>query len=47
MDAARRIYLTRIAERVDQNRKYADKIGTKNKSNITTDRKKNLGGIET
>lgn len=47
MDAAKRIYLTRIAERVDKNRKYADKIGTKNRSRIRTDKKKNLGGIET
>ncbi len=39
MKAADRIYLSRIAERIDKNKKYADKIGTKNKSKIKANKK--------
>lgn len=30
MDGARRIYLSCVVEKINNNRRYADKIGTKN-----------------
>ena len=32
MDIKRRMYLLSIIEKMDNNKKYADKLGTKNKS---------------
>ena len=34
MNVSKRLYLIRIAEKIDKNKKYADKIGTQNKSKI-------------
>ncbi|MGN0353809.1 MAG: hypothetical protein ACI4EI_01895 [Muricoprocola sp.] len=45
MEASRRIYLSRIAEKIDENRIYAEKLGIKNKSKMKkTDEKKDLSG---
>ena len=42
MDAAKRIYLSRVVEKIDNNKKYADKIGTKNHSKIRVEEKKDV-----
>lgn len=41
MDVERRVYLSRIAEKIDNNKRFADKIGLKNKSRIQTNQEKN------
>lgn len=41
MDAARRMYLSRIVEKIDNNKRFADKIGLKNKSKIQIKQDKN------
>lgn len=43
MDVARRMYLSRIAEKIDGNKKFADKIGLKNKSKMQINQEKNQG----
>lgn len=40
MDAARRMYLSRIVEKIDNNKRFADKIGLKNKSKIQINQEK-------
>lgn len=39
MDIAKRILLSRIAEKIEKNEKYSEKIGTKNKSKYNTTKK--------
>lgn len=34
MEAAKRSHLSRVVEKIDQNKKYADRLGIKNKSNL-------------
>lgn len=43
VETAKRIYLSRIVEKVDKNRAYADRIGIKNKSKLATGKEK-IGG---
>ena len=40
MDVPRRMYLIRVSEKIDKNKKYADKIGTKNNSLLKKETKK-------
>lgn len=46
MDVARRIYLCRVAEKIDRNKNYAEKIGIKNKSKIKTENREYIGGTK-
>ena len=39
MDIKRRMYLLNIIEKIDNNKKYADKLGIKNKSMFVEDKK--------
>lgn len=41
MDVVRRMYLSRIVEKIDNNKRFADKIGLKNKSKIQINQEKN------
>lgn len=41
MDIVRRMYLSRIVEKIDNNRRFADKIGLTNKSKILINHDKN------
>lgn len=43
MDGARRIYLSCIVEKINNNKNYADKIGTKNNSKWKEMGKRNQG----
>lgn len=43
VETAKRIYLSRIVEKVDKNKAYADRIGIKNKSELATGKEK-MGG---
>lgn len=40
MEIAKRIYLSRIVEKVDKNKAYAERIGIKNKSKLAADKRK-------
>lgn len=42
MNVTRRIYLSRIVEKIDNNKSFADKMGLKNKSKIQIKEAKNL-----
>ena len=42
MDVTRRIYLSRITEKIDNNKKYAEKIGIYNRSKFRTKDKKDV-----
>lgn len=42
MNVTRRIYLSRIVEKIDNNKNFADKMGLKNKSKIQIKEAKNL-----
>lgn len=44
MEIAKRIYLSRLAEKIDKNKDYAERIGTKNKSRFIEEKKNNNGG---
>lgn len=44
MDVERRIYLCRMAEKIDNNKNYAEKIGTLNKSMMKINNPKQEGG---
>ena len=37
MNVARRMFLVRMAEKIDANKTFAEKIGTKNKSKLRTE----------
>ena len=39
MEAERRIYLIRMIDKIDKNKKYAGKIGTRNKSMFRDEKK--------
>lgn len=41
MDVVRRMYLSQIAEKIDNNKRFADKIGLKNKSKIQINQERN------
>lgn len=41
MDAAERIYLSRVIEKINNNKNFADKIGIKNISKLKVPQKKN------
>lgn len=43
VETAKRIYLSRIVEKMDKNKTYADRIGIKNKSKLATGKEK-MGG---
>ncbi len=34
MDVKMRVYLSRMAEKIEQNKTYAEKLGTKNRSEL-------------
>lgn len=42
MNVTRRIYLSRIVEKIDNNKSFADKMGLKNKSKIQRKEAENL-----
>ena len=39
MDIRRRMYLSNVIEKIENNKKYADNIGIKNKSMLVEDKK--------
>lgn len=42
MEAARRVYLSRMVEKVNKNKEYAERIGTKSKSRFVPDKKSKM-----
>lgn len=46
METARRMYLSRMVEKVNQNKEYAERIGTKNKSRFVPNRKSKMEGTK-
>ena len=46
MDAAKRIKLSRIVDKIQRNKNYADKIGTVNKSELRVKKIIKIGGTK-
>lgn len=44
MDGITRVYLSRVVEKIDNNRKFAEKLGIKNTSKMKMQKEKNQEG---
>ena len=44
MDVARRVKLSRIVEKIERNKTYANRLGTSNKSELKTNKTIEVGG---